>query len=383
MAGSGIYRRAALFTIALMWVTFASFAAGCGGGEKKPEQQDAPAAREMVKIPVGTSARSNDVRALTPGKLSDGTKGIFIGTMEGLYFYSMDSKSVKQLTDGEGKLRAAKVTAICQEEGGKLWIGTEKEGLFSYNFSMVKRFDEYNIQAIAQSSNGDIWVGSKDGLMLYDGKGFTRFTREKDPSIPNNDIVCFARDEKNNKMYAGSRQGVIVIDGPRSFSAKTGTSQRPTPTGDLVEEQGNTDMVGNTVPAMAVNKNGVMYIATNMGVNRCKNFANWSIFSADSEVPTKTASGLGYKKVKGNSGLLSVWVKSIYIDGDEALWIGTTSGLSFFDGDSKWESHTVSGGLASNTVYAVTGVDKAIFIGTSGGLNVFDFPPKKEQPKSK
>jgi len=381
MAGSGLYKRFAILTIVVMWASFAIFAAGCGGGgEKKTAQETAPPVREFTKIKIGSSANSNDVRVLVPGKFSDGSMGIFVGTMEGVYFYSFNSKTVKQLVDGEGRLKGAKVTAICQEEGGKMWIGTEMDGIYSYNFNMVKRFDEYKIQAIAQSSNGDIWVGSQNGLMVYDGKGFTKFTKKNDPSIPNDDIGCFGRDDKNNKIYAGSKQGVIVIDGPKSFSAKTGTSQRPTPSGDLIEEPGNTDMTGNTVSSIAINSKGVMYIATNMGVNRCKNFSNWSIFSSDSEVPTRTAAGIGYKKVKGNSELLSNWVRSIYLDAEDSLWIATTRGLSFFNGDNKWENHTTSTGLSSNTVNAVTGSGTAIYIGTSGGLDVFDFPPKKEQP---
>lgn len=369
-----------LFTIVcviFMWLSFLISITGCGGSKKQDDVQKTPAKREFMTLKIGNSTSSNDVRAILPGKTQpDNKNGVFIGTMEGLYFYDNDLKSVKQLTDGEGRLKSAKIISLCQEEGGKLWIGTE-DGVYSYNFNSVRKFDVGKTQAVIQSGTNDLWVGTNFGLNLYDGsKGFTKYTR-KSSNLANDDINCFAKDLKNNVVYAGSKQGVIIISGAGTFDAKTGTSMRPTPGGDLIEEAGNTEMSGNTISGIAINSKGVMYIGTNLGLNRCKNFSNWSVFSADSEVPAKTASGIGYKKVKGNSELLSNWIRSIYIDGDDELWIGTTKGLSYFNGDNKWENYTSSNGLCGNNVNSVCGIGKAVFIGTSSGVSIFDFPPVK------
>jgi len=374
------YKSFIVFSVILMWTIFIIGASGCGGTKKTGTQaggaESAQKKRELAKINLGQSAKANEVLSLFIGKNQSNQRGLYIGTMEGVYFYSFDSKNVVQIVDAESKLKAEKINAICQEDGGKLWFGTES-GVYSYNFNSVRFFDIGKTSALVQSNTGMVWAGTQYGLALYDGsKNFNKFTRKSD-NLPNDDVISFGKDTKEATLYAGTRQGAIVISGPGSFATKSGTSMKPTPSGDLIEEPGNTEMSGNSIYAIAINSNGVMYIGTNMGINRCKNFSNWSVFSADSEMPAKTASGIGYKKVKGNSPLISNWIKSIYIDEEDALWIATTKGMSYFNGDGKWENYTMSEGLASNKVNAVAGEKTAVFIATAGGLNVFDYPEVK------
>ncbi len=360
-----------------MWAVFIIGASGCNTGGKNTKESGNAAnvevKREYSIINLGSSSNVNNVLSLFTGKDQHNQPGMYIGTMEGVFFYSFDSKNIVQVVDAESKLKNDKINAICQEEGGKLWFGTDS-GVYSYNFNSVRFFDIGETHAIAQSMSGMIWCGTKHGLALYDGaKNFNKFTRKSD-NLPNDDILCFGMDTKETSLYAGTRQGLVVISGPGNFSVKSGTSMKPTPGGDLIEEPGNTEMAGNSIFSISVNSKGVMYIGTNMGINRCKNFMNWSIFSADSDMPAKTAAGIGYKKVKGNSPLVSNWIKSIYIDENDALWIATTKGLSFFNGDSRWENYTMSNGLASNKINAVSGYKTGIFIATAGGLNLFDYP---------
>ncbi len=380
------YKGFIVVSLIFMWAVFVIGVSGCGSGKgagsSTAGQQNAERKRELTKINLGASQNANTVLSLFKGKNQNNQPGLFIGTMEGVYFYSFSSKNIVQIVDAESKLKAEKIYSICQEDGGKLWFGAES-GVYSYNFNSVRLFDIGKTSALVQSNSGMIWAGTQYGLALYDGsKNFNKFTKKAD-NLPNDDVLCFGKDTKEATFYAGTRQGAIVVSGPGNFSTKSGTSMKPTPSGDLIEEPGNTEMAGNSIYAIALNSNGVMYIGTNMGVNRCKNFSNWSVFSADSEVPTKTASGLGYKKVKGNSPLVSNWIKSIYIDETDSLWIATTKGLSYFNGDSKWENYTMSEGLASNTVNAVTGEKTAVFIATAGGLNVLDYPEVKAEPKGK
>jgi len=372
-------RKFSFLSLIIMLTIFSISAAGCGGGKKETgsASEALPEKRELSALSVGSAPQAGEIFSLLPGTFSS-KKGLFVGTGAGLYFYDTDAKSTTQVIDNEGILKTAKIKAICQEEGGKLWLGTDNE-IFAYNFTSVRKFDENHVQAIIQTSGGEIWAATNYGLLLYDGnKGFSKFTRKSD-NLPNDDVVCFGKEEKAKGIYAGTRQGLIVVDGPKLFSTKTGTSSKITPSGEVIEEPGNTEMAGNTVSAIASNSKGVLYIGTNMGINRCKNFNNWSVFSADSEVTTKTSSGIGFKKVKGNSELLSNWIRSIYIDADDSLWIGTTKGLSFFNGDNKWESYTTANGLGSNTVNAVAGINKAVFIGTASGLFLLDFPKKPEK----
>ena len=69
-----------------------------------------------------------------------------------------------------------------------------------------------------------------------------------------------------------------------------------------------------------------------------------------------------------NSGLPADTVYSLFAF-ENTLYIGTSQGLAFYDGD--WEVISVDNGLANNHVRALMVDSQAIFAGTNGGLSVF------------
>jgi ligand-binding sensor domain-containing protein len=73
-----------------------------------------------------------------------------------------------------------------------------------------------------------------------------------------------------------------------------------------------------------------------------------------------------------SDGLLSNYVKTIYIDSLGNTWFGTVNGVSKFDG-INWTSFTESDGLASNAVnHIVFDEQKKLWFCTVGGVTKFD-----------
>ncbi len=72
------------------------------------------------------------------------------------------------------------------------------------------------------------------------------------------------------------------------------------------------------------------------------------------------------------NGLVNNNVRALGVDPGDTLWVGTSGGLSKFDG-SGWTNYTEEDGLISDTVRAIV-VDKTgnIWIGTNRGLSKFN-----------
>ncbi|MEO6918673.1 MAG: two-component regulator propeller domain-containing protein [Collimonas sp.] len=77
-------------------------------------------------------------------------------------------------TDG---LRNMAITALAQEPGGYLWIGTQN-GLFRYDGARFQRFElsggaaALYITALHVDSSGRLWVGTIEGLYVWQGQRF-------------------------------------------------------------------------------------------------------------------------------------------------------------------------------------------------------------------
>lgn len=74
------------------------------------------------------------------------------------------------------------ITALCEDSDGFLWIGTAQSGLFKISTGQVQHFTvrqsllDDNITSLEADNNGRVWIGTKSGLNLWNGKKFVSFT---------------------------------------------------------------------------------------------------------------------------------------------------------------------------------------------------------------
>lgn len=75
---------------------------------------------------------------------------------------------------------------------------------------------ESSPKSIAQTPDGQIWIGTSDGLYRFDGKQFSRWVPPRSARMPLHDVQnLFAA--RNGDLYVGSQDGLSRITGGRIF----------------------------------------------------------------------------------------------------------------------------------------------------------------------
>ena len=125
-----------------------------------------------------------------------------------------------------------KINAIAKDSSGRIWIGTQENGL-----SYISGFDKQNkplfknylpaygvkgalqnerVSCMLVDSKKRLWIGTYKGLHLYDpvNDNFLFYTQtgELNYSISNNTILCLAEDQSGN-IWAGTQYGLNKISG--------------------------------------------------------------------------------------------------------------------------------------------------------------------------
>ncbi|HWT01813.1 MAG TPA: two-component regulator propeller domain-containing protein [Pyrinomonadaceae bacterium] len=187
------------------------------------------------------------------------------------------------------------------------------------------------VNAVAQTADGYLWIGTGEGVARFDGTGFTVFDKQNTPELKNNDVRALAGDRRGG-LWLGTSTGLLRLAEGKfsSFTTREG-------------------LAGDDVQAIFEDREGGVWVATPAGLSRFKDgsFTNWTT----------------------RDGLVSNDVKALYEDGERALWVGTSDGLGRLK-DGEFTSYTVPDGLASNSVSSVA-QDRAgrLWVGTFKGLS--------------
>ncbi len=188
------------------------------------------------------------------------------------------------------------------------------------------------VMAVAQTTDGYVWLGTEEGLARFDGDRFTVFDKRNTPELRNDFIFSLLVDHTGD-LWIGTRGGLARYSHGRFQSF---TSQKGLPTESILamyEGAGRVIWIGTSGGGLAQYKKGSFHTFT-------------------------TADGLADNTVFAING-----------DAQGTLWIGTHNGLSKFSA-GKFTSYRASDGLGSDDIRA-THVDRAgtVWVGTNeGGL---------------
>ncbi len=136
--------------------------------------------------------------------------GLWIGTSEGLYHYTENKFTLYDVDLG---LANNGIMAIAENVKTKeLFVGT-KDGLSCLqlktkkiqNYHVVNGLLDEEINALATTPEGTLWVGSKSGLINFDGKNFSYFTINSDN---NSNIVRTLLIDYENNLWIGTHNGM-------------------------------------------------------------------------------------------------------------------------------------------------------------------------------
>jgi ligand-binding sensor domain-containing protein/signal transduction histidine kinase len=235
------------------------------------------------------------------------------------------------------------------------------------------------VQAITQTPDGYLWVGTREGLARFDGVKFTSFEARNTPAIKNSSITA---------LYSGA-DGTLWIgtDGGGLLSLKDGEFKRFSKTDGLA---------GNNVRVIYQTRDGALWIGTTSGLNRFKS-GKFTTYSGKQKLLSDnvrrlcedrngnlwiaTVKGLNRLRRDGTldtfampNGLPNDIVRGICQDKGGRIWIGSNNGLLWFNwfwGNSFYAYNTKYG-LADTFVSAICEAnDGNLWVGTYGGLNRF------------
>ncbi len=234
------------------------------------------------------------------------------------------------------------VDAIAQTSDGYLWLGTE-EGLARFDGSRFTVFDKENtpafesnhISALLAGSRKSLWIGTQGGglIRLHNGTFSTYTTRD---SLPSDTILSLYEDGKGI-LWIGTDGGGLVRFQNGKFQTYTSRNGLP----------------NNAVFSLAGGGDGSLWIGTHAGLARLR----------DGRITSYTT----------KDGLIDNYIKCLFTSHNGDLWIGTNErGLSRFS-NGRFTNYGTGDGLSSSTIWSLY-EDRAgtLWIGTfDSGLNRF------------
>ncbi|MBN2707605.1 MAG: GAF domain-containing protein [Calditrichaceae bacterium] len=309
------------------------------------------------------------------------------------------------------------ITTIVEDRKDNLWIGTESSGAFRYNLSnqTLKHFyyDPSNksslssnkINKIVINNQDKVWIGTDDGLNIYNSsrKGFTVLRSDpSDFSTLNSSQILDIYQDKSGIMWIGCFAGAV-----NKYDQKSSVFEHY-----VHDPTVKNSLVYNDVWAFAQDKSGMIWIGTNKGLSRFnpknKSFASFRhdpraknslshdvvrVVIADKKnriwlgtdggglnlYDPKRKNFTLYQHYKNDpSSVSSDAIRALYEDSDGYIWIGTWDGLDRLDVQNGDIVHyknipDIPNSLSDNRIRSLYETrDKKLWIGTYGGLNCFD-----------
>jgi len=250
---------------------------------------------------------------------------------------------------------------------------------------MENGLPQNTVQALVQTRDGFVWLGTEVGLVRFDGNGFAVFDRNSSPALPGNDVRCLF-EAKDGALWIGTSEGLAQLKDERvtAFNALNG-------------------LPSNDVQGLGESADGVLWVRTEQGLARLDGqrfVPNSTVDAASSAVLASVAlpaAGIGIarllpdgSRVYSNKKQLTVMrgsqeaarliagrdfpgtrIQTLFVDREGSVWIGTNGGLARLSG-GKMQLLPVTDPLASASVLALMEDREGnLWVGTeAGGLHI-------------
>jgi len=241
---------------------------------------------------------------------------LWVGTDYGLSLYqpSSDSFHFYRLVDAHGDPYQSSVTYIFEDSARRLWVGTES-GLLQFDpaaGAVARRFmtdpkrndalPNPQVNALCQSKDGDVWVGTLQGLGRFDGvhDEFRVYDEGKDErhSLSSNSILS-CQGSGDSQVWIGTDEGLDVLDPRDAWVRHFGLAE------------GLPDL---NIAGMLQDRHGDLWLSTNKGISH---------LSPKGEVLRDYAEPDGLQRGDFNDG-------AAFAAADGELFFGGSNGLDSF-----------------------------------------------------
>ena len=307
--------------------------------------------------------------------LEDRDGNIWVGTVKGVF--KAGYKKSTSITDSsksvdfsftpfslENRLPTTRTNVLYQSKSGTIWIGHEK-GLIEIDAGKAIRYDasnnweNYNVSALLEDQSGKLWIGTYEhGAFSFDNSNFESLSELV--SLSSDNISCLFLDATNQLWIGTTDQGVIQwnrnensfsylteVDGLQKDDVRSIIADRwqniwiATSGGGISKYAGRQFRHFNTqnnlrereVYSLAQDRQGTIWFGTERGISR--------YYNGDFQHFAKA------------EGFLNARTRAIFVDRDDRVWMGTDGqGLARLD-SSGFVFFTTESGLASNWINSI------------------------------
>ncbi len=255
---------------------------------------------------------------------------------------------------------------------------------------MENGLPQNSVQALVQTRDGFLWLGTEAGLARFDGSGFQVFDHNSRPALPGNDVRCLL-EARDGALWIGTSDGLTRWKDGRASTFTTSDG-----------------LPGNGIRALAESADGVLWAWTDpwsdLGPARFDGarFVTGNVAQAFSGAALSAPGGYpevfettmpGGARVEGGTSALEILpgrksagsaihlaadkelpgsrIQAVFADREGTLWIGTNAGLVRWRA-GKIEHFPVNDSLATASILALLEDREGdMWVGTeSGGVNV-------------
>lgn len=251
------------------------------------------------------SLSDNHITSLLPDNVNE---GLWVGTNNGLNYINLKNNRItRYLISDHPEMAGNNIAALCFNRSGDLWIGT-RTGLCMWqskskefkNWQIDKLLKKEAIIALYVDAKDQLHVGThQQGLFIYSPqlKLIRQLNKDSYPAISDNAISCIYEDSRHQLWIGTETRGLNQWD-PQTQTIS-------------IYHQNNSGLTNDYIRCVK-EQNQKLIIGT---------FDGLSILDLNTHILSK------YNKFDANQNNLSHFsVRSIFIDREETLWIGTYSG---------------------------------------------------------
>jgi ligand-binding sensor domain-containing protein len=276
-------------------------------------------------------------------------------------------KHFKQSTIGRNSISGNNVTSFAEDEHGDIWIGVDGDGLNYYNrgsntFTTLQHqpdniknsLSNNKVLAVRVDHSEGLWIGYwNGGLDYYDRKTkqfkHYKFDAENPRSLSNNNIFYIFEDSDGDIWIATHGNGL------NKYNRDTDDFTR------YIHDKNDPKTISpSPLTNIAEDHLGKLWISSEQeGVN---------VFDPETET-------FEHYKFSGQKGDISGnTVNVVYEDSEKRLWVGTTSGLNYFDRKSgTFRVYRKIDGLPNENIVGILEDNKQnLWISTNKGLSRFN-----------
>lgn len=246
---------------------------------------------------------------------------------------------------------------------------------------MENGLPQNTVQALAQTADGFLWLGTEVGLVRFDGTSFVVFDQHSKPALPGSDVQCLLA-AKDGSLWIGTSDGLAHYKDGKVTSFTTANGMPGNSVRDLrlpdygdgviAETDGGefgvsgNDKVQSLIDLRLVSPDGSQSQPKKDIRLTDKDRASWT----NRAVELWSDAHLRYE-YKVSRELPGTRVQSVVADHQNSLWIGTNGGLVRY-ANGKLEKFPLTDPLASASILSILEDHEGnLWVGTeSGGLQI-------------